>query len=299
MQRTLATNSQCLQLHQTHLHQVNNGPVYKVCPESGGRTRILHRNLLHLVNDSSVPSEPFKAKNLPVHSPLSSQANVRKGRKRGRNNRYQNGTAANRESSDSDEGEDTGYWLRTPVRKELTSEPAGPSQESGGSSTHPLQPKISRSVPEDPTFNPGQADEGVELHVVGSQELDRPIPPQSPVDQRGHTPRLVENVSSALHTRGSHSSQPFAQSDTPTECGTAVRKSTRSINPIQRFTYETLGDPSYQSHGRVSVIRAYIVPRMPVWGIQSQHIPHHCLALPNHWFSCTPFVPCNIPVQVY
>lgn len=132
---------------------------------------------------------------------------------------------------------------------------------------------------------------------MGSQELDRPVPLQSPSDQRGPTPCLVapqrDNTSSGLHTHDLHSSQSIIQSDPPSECGTAVRKSTRSINPVRQFTYETRGEPSYQLQGRVSFISAYRVPQMPAWEIQSQHIPQQYLALPYHWLPCASVVPCN------
>lgn len=69
--------------------QLNNGPVYRVCPENGGKVRILHRSLLHLVNDLPTlpkPAKPAKTRNPRECPPSFARSKDRNGVRMGRNN---------------------------------------------------------------------------------------------------------------------------------------------------------------------------------------------------------------------
>lgn len=89
-------------------NQVNDNPIYKVCPEKGGKVRTLHWNLLHLVNE------------LPVMvTQQSGQAsNKAKPRKRTQVERHeQKISPASFEQSESDDEVSTAqYWFRVPRR---------------------------------------------------------------------------------------------------------------------------------------------------------------------------------------
>lgn len=93
--------------------QVNNNPIYKVLPEQGnGKSRVLHRNLLHVVNDlpADLPDQqkstsPAKGK----HKQKSHHVQEQKKREMPQSNES--------ESSDS-ETPRVQYWLRIPPQPE-------------------------------------------------------------------------------------------------------------------------------------------------------------------------------------
>lgn len=94
--------------------QVGDSPIYKVCPETGGeKTRILHINRQHLVNDL-----PVNLPN-PPKNPLS-----RRGKQK--NKCHYLGEYEQKETLQSSESEDSDdetprvqYWLRAPKRTVL------------------------------------------------------------------------------------------------------------------------------------------------------------------------------------
>lgn len=91
---------------------------------------------------------------------------------------------------------------------------------------------------------------------MGSEEQDRPTSPQPHSDKSEHPHSLVASQGDGIladnQTELLHFTQSVTQADEPAGHGTGVRKSACSMNLVQRFTYVTLGQPSYQPQGRVS-----------------------------------------------
>ncbi|KAI3351461.1 hypothetical protein L3Q82_020223, partial [Scortum barcoo] len=122
--------------------QMNSCPVYKVYPERGdGRSRTLHRNLLHLVNELPVdlpPSPaPVKKRNSPVPlSPSPLRFKQRQTRNERLNSEHQKELSVNSDMSESEEDDNLSYWLQVPVRTESFHEPSRFNEEPNDDSAH-------------------------------------------------------------------------------------------------------------------------------------------------------------------
>ena len=272
-------------------------------PERGdGRTRTLHRNLLHLVNDLPAdlpsPSIPEKERNLPGPKPLSASPPREKKREKRRLGRRRKGElAATSDSSESDENDNTSYWLR--IRREPVSEPLRTMQEPEEAPVHTLLHNDTlHDMPDNAAFHPVLANEGEGLEEIMSEEEFRPIVSQSPSNQSGVMPS-----SGASQTDHNMSGHPTCvpQLDQSVDQGTATRKSIREKKPAQRLTYESLGEPSYQPQGRVNLLSAYGLPHVPVWEMHPHHIPYQppYLTMPCQLVPCTSLMPYGAPMQVY
>lgn len=225
--------------------QLAENPVYIVCPETGDKkkSRTLHRNLLLLVNDLPVDVTPSDTRSIPEK-----KTHNRQNQERMTDTQRRADTSDDSEN-DSDNDSGSGYWLRRPTERieerpvtyqeQLTRHP-----EIRGSEPSPVR-RENNTVPEhlpDPT---GENQPLLTVPVEGEenngqQDCDseaRPLTP--PVD----------------HT----------QSD--------FRRSAREKRPRRFLTYESLGEPSVQTHATVNSVPGYTAPYIPV--IEASHHTTH------------------------
>jgi len=238
--------------------QVGDNPVNKVSQRTmknnEGRMRILHRNMLLLVNDLHVDLLPHPVKAVPTKQ------------SRGRNcqltprERYHTATPPPPDSDD-DEGKGRN-WLRIPILRE---------QRTGMTSLPKLRP------PRVPQRNPTQGEasqsavptraavpveriryrEERQIEIEYLPELDQPGDVvEEDVDPVREERRVDEDVSEEQ-----------------------VRRSTRDRRPRKVYTYEMLGEPSLQP--TVNTVGACSIQYTPGWGVAYNNQPPYQVA-PYH-----------------
>lgn len=198
------------------------------------------------------------------------------------------------------------YWLRIPVRRELTHEPLRLSTEPEMDPAHSHlklggREKLLHDIQSKTAFSPVLSEEEEGLEDVESLDECGRILPQSPSNQPNCVPGHVAprtDFDSPVH----QASFPSSADSQPGDHSTAVRKSTRERKPAQMLTYESLGEPSYQQKGTVNTVW---VAQTPGWERQPHHIhPHYIpyqppyLAIPHQLLPYTSFVPYVTPTQV-
>uniref|UniRef100_A0A3B3YDY6 Gypsy retrotransposon integrase-like protein 1 n=1 Tax=Poecilia mexicana TaxID=48701 RepID=A0A3B3YDY6_9TELE len=247
--------------------QVNESPVYKVCPETGcSKTRTLHRNLLHLVND------------LPVgmHEQLQNKASTR-GRHKRKSQTDQHGQrepCQQSDSSDSDDGVSrTQYWLRVSRPAEShrspTMIPCMPQRQAvispspGKSTQETTPPEGARLQPtptaEEPVMRKENQSSEQELEWAGGNDYVQ-VAKDDDEEDTGE-----EDGPAIWDTNDDRPTSPQCQS---------ARRSARERRPPTTLTYEYLGQPSYQPQGTLtpwasawlSVGVCWSVPAGSTWG---------------------------------
>lgn len=256
------------------LEQISDNPVYVIHPEGhpNARNRTIHRNLLLLVND------------LPVEDPARSD-NIAMTQPQRRNQLPQRADSVGRDEESDTEDDDEwkgGYWLRTSVR-----------EQNGHSSHHKAQ--SDRHLPErhgtqidetssherdnthrnetnaperedtnlDETNLPGSDDANLDLTNLpedGNQDNnpaweDEQRAEDGAVGFAGEDPRVTAQPSGVNLPQ---ESEPCVQTQLSEDGQQEVRRSTRNRRPRPIFTYESLGQPSMQTH--VGSTFSHIVP---------------------------------------
>ncbi|XP_035858119.1 uncharacterized protein LOC118495270 [Sander lucioperca] len=253
------------------IEQISDNTVYKVVSEmDGNKSRVLHRNLLHLVNDlpSDLPAAQEKTKPVP--------------KRKGPKSPYrETGPQSNSETGSDDDESSIHYELRYNLRSEnrkdvtLTSEPACVPLKN------PAPTEFCQSV------NCGQSVRGrgsghrhvtreqkeVEKELYSEDQYSEPSSESEGEERRRNAePRVIHNAS---QERESEIEQPLpgvaqAEPDLPPDTDEqALRRSTRTRRPATQFTYNTLGQPSFQGHPSVSSAEVYESPNMTPWYMQS------------------------------
>ena len=262
--------------------QISDNPVYKVVSEmDGNKSRVLHRNLLHLVNDlpGDLPAAQEKTKTVPK----------RKGPKPPHR---ETGPPSNSETGSDDDDSSIYYELRYNLRSgnrkdvALTSEPAcvplrnpapteccqsvncGQSVRRRGAGhrhvTREQKEAGNEQNSEDQYSEPNSESEGEEQRRNGEPRVI-------------HTPSQERESGIDQPLPGVSQVEPDLPPDTDEQ---ALRRSTRTRRPATQFTYNTLGQPSIQGHPSVSSAEVYESPNMTPWYIQSYPLTPYSFPAP-------------------
>lgn len=257
--------------------QVNENPIYKVCPETGGnKTRTLHRNLLHLVNDLPVSMiEQFKNKTPTKER----QKKESQGGKHG-----QGEPAQSSDSSDSDDEVPTAqYWLRVSRPGLSQSSPAtlpyalqrGTLTSSSSHESAPLNPPAggAKLQPRITLEGPALMEQEQTSEQEFEQLCDNDYEPTAGNDQEQDTE----------HPHGPVRNDPETARLTTPLCEPSGQPA-RDRRPPKTLTYESLGQPSYQPQGSVNTVGPCVTQTLPPWGLPSvpmvHYTPYHALHPP-------------------
>ncbi|KAJ8368691.1 hypothetical protein SKAU_G00087190 [Synaphobranchus kaupii] len=212
------------------IERIGEGPVYKVQAEVGNKViRVLHRNLL-----------------LPVNA-LPLEETGMEPKKRKRTKQRTNNSEMSGHDSEPDEEEDSysprpiPVYRMTPMRPHTThSEP----QRSLNPSAHEFQPVKNVPADKEPVTEQEQA------HIpVQQEQVAEPEPAHMPAHQQA--PTVLQSVDGAeTYQDVNDVQQEHCEVEEETEPEPpgeqTVRRSSREPRPRGMFTYNSLGQPSYQ-----------------------------------------------------
>lgn len=233
--------------------QIRDNPVYKVVSEvDENKSRVLHHNLLHLINDLPVDLPIKKEK---VKTPLK--------RKDSKKSIKQEKELQHSSETSSDDDDDSIYYelkynLRSGNRKSTitTCEPACVPQSGQAERTPVKSTRVQRETKQE-------------------QSGEQNIEPNSNVEEEEIVSDAEYGVVQASGTGSeSETMQPVSEEIsaghglTPQLDEQTVRGSTRDRRPIALFTYNTLGQPSLQVQPSVSRVEVFETPNMTLWGMQ-------------------------------
>jgi len=245
--------------------QIKDSPIYKVYPENNAqKTRVLHRNLLHLVNDLPVAVDHGKDK-APRKSRVESHGVSQ--------------SQSNRDSDTSDSESDSGtrYWLRVPVT-------AGPCKKVA--QTGPTSDKVFTPVEQGCHSQPHTANGKGPIENPYSNE-NEPIP-NLENDNEQREQELDRDTEQAELEFDSEQEEQV-----PTQ-GASLRRSARARRPPQTFTYNSMGQPSYQPQAVVGHVGLCGLQALPVWVMQPvQANPY----IPHQTGPCAMTVPYTVPTR--
>lgn len=200
------------------MEKIGDGPVYRVTPERGTkRERVLHRNMLMLVNDLPLEPEVSKAKRQPVRR-----------RTRRMDEREEEASVHSGSSS-----EDDGPFFEC-RRLRADTEARAPAPECSRQQGPLMSPTADEFYPEDQeNEDDGSMDEMAQkpdAQLIQDTEVGDG---EDEIRETRAEPDAVEHPASG-------------EEEQRLDEASEVRRSQRIHRPRDRFTYETLGQPSYQ-----------------------------------------------------
>ncbi|KAI4875326.1 hypothetical protein NFI96_030093, partial [Prochilodus magdalenae] len=210
------------------MERVGDGPVYRIQAEKGDRNiRVLHRNLLLLVND--LPIEPNE------------QTCPRQSKPHGQNCHQPNSKEPDQHCSDDAADEEFFYNIQPlPVyERRMTRSQSSPSKP------HCRLRAVAREFSPVRRLSDSETVQQESVPVVAPDSNQAPTNGDAHVgDDNQELPE--ENMLHYVRSEGSiEEAEPDVELSVDTEL--PVRRSTRAVKSKGIFTYEQLGQPSYQS----------------------------------------------------
>lgn len=209
------------------VERIGDGPVYRIQPENGERIlRVLHRNLLLPVND------------LPLDQDEQAQRAHRKRQKQ------VNRETVEQESEHSEEEEEYTYCLRTiPVYERRRVKQSVPQSEPHNelSAVAPEFQPVRVVAERVPIQQPNKTDPVTVPDPVQTPAPAAILPAEELQEEPTKDDTREEAATGGQEDHSELVSEPSGGEVPPT------RRSTRALKPREMFTYDNLGQPSYQS----------------------------------------------------